>query len=603
MSDLQDPPPGLPGRGNVVLAAGVGVTGLPVVRLLLRLGCRVLATANRTPPAELFELADGADGARGADGAHGAVGTDGTVTFLGDPQELPSGPDAPDLVVTSAGIPPHHPLLAAAYAAGIDVIGEVELAWRLDHAGAAGAGAGAGAAGSGAAGPSAADSGAEHAPRDWLVVTGTNGKTTTIGMLAAMLRSGGKQVTASGNVGWPVLEAVLAGSADAGSLPDRPAKHQAAPGRQDVVAAELSSFQLHYAPSLHPTAGLVLNLAEDHLDWHGSMAGYAADKARALTGDVAVAVVDDPGAAALLAQSPAPLRVGVTLGEPAPGQIGVTSGGVVGSRNGDSGGVVGSRNQHSGSVVENAVAWPHDAAPAERELFAVADLPLPGDHNLSNAIAAAALARAVGVPPEAIAAAVRELAPGAHRNEPVATVVLPGGETAGGTVTFVNDSKATNPHAAAASLLAYPRVVWLAGGQLKGASVDELVRQVADRLAGVVLFGVDAPLIAQALRRHAPDVPRIELPSNDDETMQRAVSAAWQLATAAGGWQSDAAAGGWQSDAAAGEDAPEVTEQPRDSVTVLLAPTAASLDMFASYAARGEAFAAAARQLAGQVGR
>ena len=133
-------------------------------------------------------------------------------------------------------------------------------------------------------------------------MTGTNGKTTTTGMLEAILRAAGLDAVACGNIGYPVVDAVRAG--------------------RRVLAVELSSFQLHWSPSVVPAAGCVLNVAEDHLDWHGSMAAYAAAKARALRGPVAVAGVDDPAAAALLAASPAARRVGVTLGEPGTGPAG-----------------------------------------------------------------------------------------------------------------------------------------------------------------------------------------------------------------------------------------------------------------------------------------
>ena len=465
----------LPGPGDLVVAAGAGVTGLPVVRWIAARGARVVVTANRAAPPELAAVA-------------------GDVTFAGD---LAAPPPGTALVVTSAGIPPSNPLLVAAAAAGIEVIGEVELAWRIDRDG-----------------PPDAPTGA----RPWLVVTGTNGKTTTTGMLESILRAAGREVTACGNIGWPVLAAVLAGGPDA--LDDA--------ARQDVIAVELSSFQLHWAPSLRPAAGVVLNLAEDHLDWHGSMAAYGADKARALAGDVALAVVDDPGAAVLLAGSPAVRTVSIGSGDPAAGALGVRDGVLT------------------------------DAAFAEgpRPLGPVEAVRPPGAHNVTNALAAAGLALAVGVEPAAVAAGLAAFTPGGHRNVLVA-------ERAG--VRYVDDSKATNPHAALASLQAYPRVVWVAGGQLKGASIDELVVAVRDRLAGVVLLGVDAPLIRAALSRHAPDVPVLPVPGTDDGVMRSVVSAAARMAA------------------------------PGD--VVLLAPAAASLDMFRSYAARGEAFAAAARAL------
>jgi UDP-N-acetylmuramoylalanine--D-glutamate ligase len=471
---VPDGPARIPGPGELVVAAGVGVTGLPVVRWLAARGARVVVTANRAAPAELSAI-------------------EGDVTFAGD---LTVPPPGTTLVVTSAGIPPANPLLTAAAAVGIEVIGEVELAWRIDRRAAAG-------------GP---------APRPWLVVTGTNGKTTTTGMLESILRASGLTVTACGNIGWPVLAAVLAGGPDA--LDDA--------ARQDAIAVELSSFQLHWAPSLRPTAGVVLNLAQDHLDWHGSMAAYGADKARALAGEVALAVVDDPGAGGLLAGAAAARTVPIGSAAPAAGGLGVVD----------------------GMLTDAAFA-----APA-RPLARVDQVRPPGAHNVTNALAAAGLALAVGVDPAAVAAGLAAFEPGGHRNVPVA-------QRAG--VRYVDDSKATNPHAALASLLAYPRVVWVAGGQLKGAEVDDLVRAVRDRLAGAVLLGVDAPIIHAALSRHAPDVPVLPVPGTDDEVMRSVVSAAARMAA------------------------------PGD--VVLLAPAAASLDMFRSYAARGDAFADAARAL------
>ena len=462
----------LPGRGDLVLAAGVGVTGLPVVRYLAGTGASVVVSSNRPAPPALAAIT-------------------GDVTFAGDLQVPPTGTT---LVVTSAGIPPTNPLLAAAQAAGIEVIGEVELAWRIDQA--------------------------SEAPRDWLVVTGTNGKTTTTGMLESILRAGGLHVTACGNIGWPVIDAVLAGGPT--TTPD-----DAEPElRQAVIAVELSSFQLYWAPSVRPAAGVVLNVAEDHLDWHGSMAAYAAAKARALTGRVALAVIDDPGAADLLAAAPARLAVPIMSGRPFPGAMGVRHGVLV------------------------------DAAFGQDELIGTDQVRPAGEHNLTNALAAAGLALAIGVRAGAVRTGLLDFTPGGHRNVLVT-------ERAG--VRYFDDSKATNPHAALASLQAYPRVVWIAGGQLKGASVDGLVARVGDRLAGAVLLGVDAPIIAAALSRHAPDVPVLLVPGKDDDVMRTVVSAAASMAA------------------------------PGD--VVLLAPAAASLDMYSSYAARGNAFAAAAMAL------
>ncbi len=479
MTAVPGPQELVPGPGDLVLAAGAGVTGMPVVRWLAARGARVVVSADRGAPPELAAIP-------------------GDVTFAGNLGVPPAGTD---LVITSAGIPPTNPLLVAAAAAGIEVIGEVELAWRLDQA--------------------------SGSPRPWLVVTGTNGKTTTTGMLESILRAAGRRVRACGNIGWPVLEAVLAGGPDA-LVPTGSGAVGDPPGRQDVIAVELSSFQLHWAPSLRPAAGVVLNLAEDHLDWHGSMRAYGADKARALAGDIALAVTDDPGAAELLDGARAARRIPIVSGDPAAGSLGV----------------------RDGVLTDRAFAV------EPRALAPVDQVRPPGRHNVTNALAAAGLALAAGVAPAAVRDGLAAFRPGGHRNVLVV-------ERAG--VRYVDDSKATNPHAALASLLAYPRVVWIAGGQLKGAAVDDLVVAVADRLAGVVLLGVDAPLIHAAVSRHAPDVPVLPVPGTDDDVMRSVVSAAARMAA------------------------------PGD--VVLLAPAAASLDMFSSYAARGQAFAAAACEL------
>jgi UDP-N-acetylmuramoylalanine--D-glutamate ligase len=384
-------------------------------------------------------------------------------------------------LVVSPGFAPHHPLVTAALAAGIEVYSEPELAWRLR-------------------GPD---------PPDWLAVTGTNGKTTTVTMLAAILCAAGRRAAAAGNIGEPLVD--LAGF--------------------QVLAVELSSQQLYWSWRLAPPVGVLLNLAPDHLDWHGDFAAYAAAKSAVWRGSgVAIGNLDDPLVAARLAGAPG-RRVGFTLGRPEPGQLGIAGGMLVDHAFGDGAPV---------PLAETGVVRP------------------PGRHNLANALAAAAAARAYRVPAAAVRDGLAGYRPQPHRNAPVATV-------AG--VTYVDDSKATNPHAALASLSTYPRVVWVAGGQLKGVDVAELVRAAAGRLAGAVLLGVDRAELARALARHAPGLPVVEVASTDDGAMGEVVGAASALAA------------------------------PGD--TVLLAPAAASRDMFASYAHRGDAFAAAVRALAG----
>ncbi len=412
------------------------------------------------------------------------------------------------LVVTSPGFPPTAPVPAAAAAAGVPVWGDVELAWRLDAAGYYGP------------------------PRRWLAVTGTNGKTTTTSMLHAMLVAAGRSSRLCGNIGNPVLDVL-----------SEPA---------DLLAVELSSFQLHWAPSLRPEAGVVLNIAEDHLDWHSTLADYAAAKAGVLRGRVAVAGLDDPAAAALLSAATAPVRVGFRLGEPAAGELGV----------------------RDGMLVDRAFA---DDLP----LAAVSSIPVPGPVGVLDALAAAALARSVGVSAEAIAQALASFRVGRHRAEMVAVVDQ---------ISYVDDSKATNPHAAEASVLAYPRVVWIAGGLLKGASVHATVARIASHLVGAVLIGRDRAMVAEALSRHAPDVPVVQVVTGEDIDMHAtAESPVADVAKVVPLPDETVGARVMNAAVAAARD----LAGPGD--TVLLAPAGASFDQFSGYADRGDAFAAAVR--------
>jgi UDP-N-acetylmuramoylalanine--D-glutamate ligase len=472
-----------------VLVVGARVTGRAILAALTPLGAR--ATLTDDSPSALTTFAQ--NGVAVIDAANAAE----RVTDY-------------DLVVTSPGLPPTAPVLVAAAAAGVPVWGDVELAWRLDN--------------SGRYGP----------PRRWLVVTGTNGKTTTTAMLHAMLVAAGRRALLCGNIGEPVLDVL-----------DQPA---------ELMAVELSSFQLHWAPSLRPEAGVVLNVAEDHLDWHGTMEAYARDKARVLDGRVAVVGLDDPVAAGLLSTAAASMRVGFRLGEPAQGELGV----------------------RDGVLVDNAFG-------EQLELAEAASIPVAGPVGVLDALAAASLARAVDVAPGAIAQALAGFEVGRHRAEVVGNV---------DGVTYVDDSKATNPHAAQASITAYPRVVWIAGGLLKGASVDELVGAVANRLVGAVLIGRDRTLIRDALSRHAPDVPVVELVTGEDSgvsgVIESTVNHVTRVIDVSGRPVSDAVM------AAVVEEARGLAG-PGD--TVLLAPAGASFDQFSGYGQRGDAFASAVSAL------
>lgn len=479
-------------RDAAVLVTGAGISGRAVIAPLHDLGARVTVTdTNADALARCAEL--------------GA-----TTVLLDDLVADPRGLAGYELVITSPGFRPDAPVLAAAAEAGVPVWGDIEFSWRVDRAGRYGP------------------------PRRWLVVTGTNGKTTTTSMLHSILEAAGIPSEACGNIGLPVLDALRA---------EQP--------RAEVLAVELSSFQLYWAPSVRPAAGVVLNIAEDHLDWHGGMPGYIDAKAQALAGDVAVVGLDDAIAASLADRDRGGRTVGFRLGPPARDELGVVD----------------------GTLVDRAFDDAVDGA----ALIGADEISPPGPAGVCDALAAAALARAIGVSAAAVGAGLRAHRVGPHRAELVR-------EVAG--VVFVDDSKATNPHAARSSILARRSVVWIAGGLLKGARVDDLVVEVADRLAGAVLIGRDAAEIADALTRHAPEVPVVHIRSGDDADMAARTSGTARL---------DLPRADADTVMAEAVRAAAALAAPGDAV--LLAPAAASLDMFDSYGHRGRSFADAARAL------
>lgn len=470
-------------EGIRAVVGGLGVSGFAAADTLQHLGAEVIA------------LDDGDDDRLGEKatlleilGVDVRIGPGSTATL----------PDGVDLVVTSPGWSPSTPILLEAAGRGVPTWGEVELAWRLR--------------------------GEDAAP--WLAVTGTNGKTTTVQMLESILRAEGLNAIAVGNVGTPVLEAVMN------------------PDPFDVLAVELSSYQLHGSSSISAEASVVLNVAPDHLDWHGGIDAYTADKARVYdrTRLACVYNVQDPVTERLVEEADVIegcRAIGFTLGIPAAGMIGLVDDAIA------------DRAFIAGRVSSAAeLGTIHDLARTGEET--------PAPHIVANALAAAALSRAHGVSARAVRDGLRTFTPDSHRIAQIDRI---------DDIGYVDDSKATNPHAAQASLQSFEHVVWVAGGLTKGASFDELVIAARDRLRAVILIGADRAVIAEALARHAPDVPVVEVDTGDTDPMDRVVEVAASFA--------------------------------RQGDTVLLAPGRASMDQFRNYAARGDSFAAAVHRLRG----
>ena len=346
-------------------------------------------------------------------------------------------------------------------------------------------------------------------PRRLLAVTGTNGKTSTTELLTAMLQEDGRAAVACGNIGRPVSEAAVEEREDT------------------VLVAELSSFQLRFCHRLRPEVGLLLNLAADHLDWHRDLEGYAAAKARIWRAqrraDWAVANADDPATLALL--------------EGTRGRHATFSG-------------VHAVSLGVGREGDELVARLPDGSVS---LVGVGELG-QAPHHRANTAAAATAALLYGASVGAVTHAARSFRPGRHRYELVAT------DERG--VSFVDDSKATNPAAAASALAAAPSVVWIAGGLGKGVDLSILASSLA-AVHDAVLIGRAAPELAEVCLGAG-------VPVHHAVSMEDAVALASRLA--------------------------------RPGDTVLLAPACASFDQFSDYAERGERFAAAVREIAPRIG-
>jgi UDP-N-acetylmuramoylalanine--D-glutamate ligase len=471
-------------RGVRVAVLGLGVTGFAAADTLAELGADVLVLAPEVDDdrARILEVI----GARLV--RHPLDSVPGDVVEF-----------APELVVVSPGFHPDHPVLEWAASNEVAVWGDIELAWRVrDKVNAA----------------------------EWILVTGTNGKTTTVQLAATFLAANGLRAAPCGNIGVPVLDAVRD------------------PGGFDVLVVELSSYQLHHLPktgpgALHPWASVCLNVADDHLDWHGSPEAYRAAKATVYENTKVACVYNRADEATMHMVEDADVEegaraIGFGLDTPGPSDFGVVEG-ILCDR-----------------------AFLDERRTSALEIITVGELEprgLGAPHIVQNILAAAALARSYGVPVGAIHDALGEFRLDAHRIETVAE--------AGG-IRWIDDSKATNPHAAEASLRAFGSIVWIVGGLLKGVDAGALVAAHAARLRAAIVIGVDRAELTSAFRRHAPGLPLFEVVADDTETvMPKAVAFAASVAEAGD--------------------------------TVLLAPAGASMDQFTDYADRGRRFHEAVR--------
>ena len=476
-------------RGLRVAVLGLGATGFAAADTLAELGCEVVVVAER-PDADREAILEVLD-----------------VRFIlqNARDELPAELTAfsPDLVIVSPGYHPDHPLIERLAAEGVAMWGDIELAWRVrDKVEAA----------------------------DWILVTGTNGKTTTTRLAGHLLRGADLRAAEVGNIGVPVLDAVRR------------------PEGFDVLVVELSSYQLHWLPlvgpgALRPLAAVCLNVADDHLDWHGSRAAYEAAKSRVYANARVAAVYNRAEPATIRMVEDADVEegcraIGFDLGSPGPSEFGIVD----------------------GIVVDRAFLDDrHHRALEVTTLAELAGHGIDAPHLVANVLAATALARAAGVSVEQVHDALGSFRLDPHRTEVVA--IADG-------VTWVDDSKATNPHAADAALKARTSVVWILGGLLKGVDVGPLVAAHAGRLRAAVVIGSEREPVLAALTRHAPGVEVLEvIPGEDGGVMPEAV----RLAAGAA--------------------------RPGDAV--LLSPAAASMDQFADYADRGRRFADAVRQRLG----
>lgn len=457
-----------------VAVLGLGKSGFSVADTLNELGSKVLVVSEAADE-EVLDILD-------------VLGVDSVINKQIEILQGALDSFAPDLLVVSPGISPANLLIVEAVRSGIPIWTDIDLAWRLKD---------------------------KHLPnQEWICITGTNGKTTTTEITEAMFLAADVRAVACGNIGKPILDCIRD------------------PAAFEVLIVELSSFQLHYLDRIEPFSAAVLNVAKDHLDWHGGFSNYRQAKGRMYENTKVACVynLEDAATESLVEAadvSEGARAIGFGLGTPARSNVG---------------------------YVEDLLvdrAFLEERADKALEIASFEDLEGFGvltPHLLSNIAAATALARSYGVPPAACRKALREFKVSPHRIQLVAEI---------NGVRYINDSKATNAHAAAASLTSFESVVWILGGLLKGVDISELIGKFAPRLRGAVVIGVDRAEIVQAFGKLAPQVPLVEV-SEGESVMSKAVASAASFA---------------------------ITGD-----VVLLAPAAASMDQFLNYQERGQRF-------------
>ncbi len=496
-------------RGRSVLILGLGASGLAMARWCVRCGAQVTVADTRAQPPQLAALQAELPQVRFVAGAFDAALVEGQTVHA---------------VYRSPGLSPSvvAPVFIAARAIGISVGGELGLyanalaELRAAHG---------------------------YAPAV-LAVTGTNGKTTVTSLTGLLVECAGRSVAVAGNIG-PTLLDTLSQHIDAGTLPQ-------------VWVLELSSFQLDDASAFEPTAATVLNITQDHLDWHGDLKAYAQAKAR-IFGATGLMVLnrDDTEVMAML---PPPVRV--KLQKPQV-RTHVTFGADMPQRPGDFGIEVVSgmawlvRAQEADETAKRARSQVQEALHIQRLMPADA-LRIRGRHNAVNALAALALAQAAGCALAPMLYGLREYRGEPHRVEPIGMV---------NDIEYFDDSKGTNVGATVAALTglgADRRIVVILGGDGKGQDFSPLAAPVARYARAVVLIGRDGPQIRAALQGSG-------VPMTDAASMEEAVQAATQRAQAG--------------------DA------------VLMSPACASFDMFTGYEHRARVFHEAVQTLAHDAGQ